>query len=71
MSVKGLVVIWLLFFLSVFAVSYITVHVIVTKAMQGFKVEETGYTTLEVKENTGTQTDNHYKVQPAVTPQQQ
>jgi len=39
--------------------------------MADFKVTETGYTSLEVKENTGTQTDNQYKVQPAKNVQEQ
>lgn len=65
MSKSSLVVIWLLFFLAIFAIGYITTHVIVTKVMADFTVKETGYTTLEVKPNYGNQTDYHYKLQPA------
>ena len=50
MNTKGLVMVWVLFFLAVFSIGYLTTHIIVTRAMADFKVEETGYTSLEVKD---------------------
>jgi hypothetical protein len=71
MSNRSLVSIWLLFAITIFCTGYLLTHIIVTRAMADFKVTETGYTSLEVKENTGTQTDNQYKVQPAKNVQEQ
>jgi hypothetical protein len=34
---KGLVVIWLLFFLTVFSVGYLTTHVVVSRVMADFQ----------------------------------
>lgn len=65
MSNRSLVSIWLLFAIVIFCTGYLATHLIVSRVMAGFEVKNTGYTSLEVKENTGTQTDNHYKVQPA------
>jgi len=55
----------------VFAISYMIIDVAFKATMDSLKVEDTTPTTLEVKENYGLQTDNHYKLQPAVTPQEQ
>lgn len=55
----------------VFAASYMIIDVAFKATMDSLKVEDTTPTTLEVKENYGLQTDNHYKLQPAVTPQEQ
>jgi len=71
MSNRSLVVVWLLFFITIFCTGYLLTAAVVSHVMADFQVKNTGYTSLEVKENTGTQTDNHYKVQPAVTPQEQ
>jgi hypothetical protein len=70
MSNRGLITVWLLFLLSLFGAFYIATHIFVTRVMADFKVEETGYTTLEVKDNYG-KTDNHYNVQPAKNVQEQ
>ena len=69
-SQSSLVVIWLLFFLAIFAVGYITIHVIVTSVMADFEQPTTGYTTLEVKPvpNNAVQTDQYTPIQPSVTP---
>ena len=55
----------------VFAISYMIIDVAFKATMDSLKVEDTSPTTLEVKENYGLQADNHYKLQPAVTPQGQ
>lgn len=69
---KSLISIWLLFFLAIFSIWYITVHIIVTSVMADFSEPTiTGLTTLEVKSNYGTQTDQYTPIQPAVTPQEQ
>jgi hypothetical protein len=69
MSNKGLVAVWLLFVLTAFCVSYIFIHVVVSAVMADFsEPTEQGYTTLEVKDNFGTQTDQYTPIQPAVTP---
>ena len=55
----------------VFAISYMIIDVAYKATMGSLKVEDTTPSSLQVKENYGTQTDNHYKLQPAVTPQEQ
>ncbi len=85
-SNSSLISIWLLFILVIFSVGYITTDLIVTRVMADFKepglvlISGEPLPTnvlvplepkLEVKDNFGTQTDNHYKLQPAVTPQVQ
>lgn len=40
MSVKGLVVVWVLFFLAIFGIGYITTGLVVTKLMNDFEVEQ-------------------------------
>lgn len=70
MSAKGTVVLWLVMLIAMFGVFYILTGLVVTRVIADLKVTETGYTSLEVKDNYGTQTDNHYKVQPADSPQQ-
>ena len=71
MTTKQRIVFWFVFFVAVFALAYTATDLTVKYVMADFKVTETGYTSLEVKENTGTQTDNHYKVQPAKNVQEQ
>jgi hypothetical protein len=69
MNQKSLVTVWILFLLAVFCAGYIMTHVVVTNVMADFEVEtEAGYTTLEVKPNYGTQTDQYTPIQPATTP---
>lgn len=65
MSAKGLVTVWVLFFLAIFSLGYLTTHIIVTRAMSDFRVKGTGYTSLEVKPNYGTQHNQVYAEQPA------
>lgn len=55
----------------VFALSYMIIDVAYKATMNSLKVEDTTPSTLKVEPNYGTQTDNHYKLQPAVTPQEQ
>ena len=55
----------------VFAISYMIIDVAFKATMDSLKVEDTTPNSLQVKENYGLQTDNHYKLQPAVTPQEQ
>ena len=55
----------------VFAASYMIIDVAFKATMNSLKVEDTTPTTLRVEPNYGTQDDNHYKLQPAVTPQGQ
>lgn len=50
MKQSSLVAIWVLFFLAIFCIGYLTTHIIVTRAMADFKVTETGHTSLEVKD---------------------
>jgi hypothetical protein len=72
MTSKGLIVVWLLFALSIFCAGYIATHIFVTRVMADFKVEpDKGYTTLEVKPNPGTQTDQYTPIQPAKNVQEQ
>ena len=69
MTTKGLVSVWPLFILTAFCVSYIFIHVLVSAVMADFtEPTYTGYTTLEVKPNPGTQTDQYTPIQPATTP---
>ena len=54
-----------------FAIAYLIIHIAYTATINSLKVEDTTPSTLQVKENFGTQTDNHYKLQPATNPQAQ
>lgn len=71
MTTKQRIVFWFVFFVAVFALAYTATDLTVKYVMADFQVKNTGYTSLEVKENTGTQTDNQYKVQPAKNVQEQ
>jgi hypothetical protein len=65
----SLIVIWVLFFIVLFCAGFIITHTIVTKVMADFSEPTvTGLTTLEVKPNFGTQTDQYTPIQPSVTP---
>jgi hypothetical protein len=73
MTSKGLVAVWLLFVITAFCVSYIFIHVVVSTVMADFsEPTEPKYTQwLEVKENTGKQTDQYTPIQPAKNVQAQ
>ena len=64
MNTKGLVVIWLVGLISIFLLGLATAHIIYTLAMADFH-QKRGTTTLEVKENYGTQHNQVYAEQPA------
>ena len=74
MSKSSLVVIWLLFFLAIFAVGYITTHVVVTAVMSDFHQQSltVGATveTLQVEPVPvgAHQTDQYTPIQGAVSP---
>ena len=55
----------------VFALSYMIIDVAFKMTMDSLKVEDTTPSTLKVEPNYGTQTDNHYKLQPALNVQEQ
>jgi hypothetical protein len=57
--------------LIVFALSYMIIAVAFKATMNSLTVEDTTPSTLQVKENFGTQADNHYKLQPSTSPQAQ
>jgi hypothetical protein len=68
---KSLVTIWVLFFLMIFTLGYLTTHLIISKVMADLVVEPApGITTLEVKEvpKNAVQTDQYTPIQPAVNP---
>jgi len=77
---KTKVAFWVVFFVAIFAIAYTATDLFVKHVMADFKepglVQLSGEPLptgvlvpnepkLEVKDNYGTQTDNHYKVQPA------
>jgi hypothetical protein len=69
--VKSLVAVWLIFFIAIFAIGYLTTHLIVTSVMADLVVEPTAtYQVLEVKPvPKGTlQTDQYTPIQGAVNP---
>ncbi len=66
MNSSSLVAVWILFLICIFCIGYTVTSIFVTAVMADFRVEGTGYTSLEVTDNFGTQTDNHYQVQPAI-----
>lgn len=66
-DMAGVVVIWLMIAIIVFTLGFTIVLWAERQNIWAVEVED-GNTTLEVKPNTGLQTENHYKVQPAVTP---
>lgn len=53
-----------------FVLTYSGLSLAVNYIMKDFDYKEKSYTTLEVKDNTDMQTDNHYKLQQAVNPQE-
>jgi len=55
----------------VFAISYMIIDVAFKMTMDSLKVEDTIPTTLQVKENNGLQTEQGYKLQPALNVQEQ
>lgn len=55
----------------VFALSYMIIDIAFKMTMDSLKVEDTTQTTLEVKENNGQQTEQGYKLQPALNVQEQ
>lgn len=55
----------------VFALSYMIIDVAFKMTMDSLKVEDTTPSTLQVKENTGLQTEQGYKLQPTLNVQEQ
>jgi hypothetical protein len=55
----------------VFAISYMIIDVAFKATMDSLKVEDTTPNSLQVKENTGLQTEQGYKLQPALNVQEQ
>lgn len=55
----------------IFALSYMIIDVAFKMTMDSLKVEDTTPSTLQVKENTGLQTEQGYKLQPALNVQEQ
>ena len=55
----------------VFAISYMIIDVAFKMTMDSLKVEDTTPSSLQVKENYGLQTDQGYKLQPALNVQEQ
>lgn len=68
---KATATIGIILVIVIFTISYLTIDVAYKATINSLKVEDTTPTTLKVEPNYGTQTDNHYKLQPAVTPQEQ
>jgi hypothetical protein len=69
MNSKGLIAVWLLFFIAIFCTMYLLTGYLVARVMADFSEPTvTGLTTLEVKPNYGTQTDQYTPIQPATTP---
>lgn len=64
---KTKVVFWFVFFVAVFAIAYTATDLTVKYVMADFKVTETGYTSLEVKEvpKGALQTEQYTPIQPA------
>lgn len=74
MSIKGLIAVWLLFFIAIFTIGYLTTHLIVSRVMADLVVEPTAtYQVLEVKPvpNEALQTDQYTPIQPAKQVQEQ
>lgn len=72
MSSKQRIVFWLVFLFAVFAMAYTLTDLTVKYVMADFvPPTDTGYTTLEVKPNYGTQTDQYTPIQPAKNVQEQ
>lgn len=60
---------WFVLLFAIFAIAYTLTDLTVKYVMADFvPPTNTGYTTLEVKENTGKQTDQYTPIQPSVTP---
>lgn len=67
MSNRSLVVVWLLFFITIFCTGYLLTAAVVSHVMADFQVKNTGYTSLEVKEvpKGALQTEQYTPIQPA------
>ena len=69
MNSKGLIAVWVMALIVIFCTTYLLTGFLVSRVMADFTVEPvTGLTTLEVKDNSGTQTDQYTPIQPSVTP---
>lgn len=69
MTTKQRIAFWFLFFVAIFSIAYTATDLIVKNVMASYvPPTEQGYTTLEVTDNFGTQTDQYTPIQPAVTP---
>ena len=68
---KATATIGLILVIVIFTISYLTIDVAYKATMDSLKVEDTTPSSLEVKENSGQQTEQGYKLQPALNVQEQ